>query len=127
MSKRGARLDWRDRDKWPDRLKRAVDKALADDCPAVPPPNLEPDPGGEPQRADVPQKAGTPCRVHFHSIRKRLCDPDGISCKWCLDAIVSLGILPDDNADIVREVSYSQRKTVKGEEEKTIITLTWDE
>lgn len=64
----------------------------------------------------------TPCNIRVHSIRKRLADPDGISCKACLDGITKAGILRDDNAKIVQEISYSQEV---GEDE-TIITIEFD-
>lgn len=59
--------------------------------------------------------------VHFHSIRKRLADPDGIVGKYCLDAIVRAGILADDSTKQVRQVTFSQEQ---GEPEETIITIT---
>ena len=61
--------------------------------------------------------------IHVHSIRKRLCDPDGISAKYAIDAIARSGLLRDDSSKEVKEVTFSQRKTVKGEAEQTIITL----
>ena len=63
----------------------------------------------------------TPVRVHFHSIRKRLADVDGISGKAVLDGIVIAGVLADDSPEFVKQVTYSQEK---GAEEKTIITIT---
>ena len=64
------------------------------------------------------------CRIHVHSLRNRLADPDGISAKAAIDGIVLAGILPDDTSKQVAEVTYSQAKT-KGQE-KTVITLTWE-
>ena len=63
----------------------------------------------------------TPVHIHIHSIRKRLVDPDGVSAKAAIDGLVRCGILLDDSAKLVKEVSYSQEK---GSEEKTLITIT---
>ena len=60
-------------------------------------------------------------RVHFHSVRKRLADSDGISGKACLDGIVEAGILHDDSPAYVKDVTHSQEK---GKEEYTIITIS---
>ena len=60
--------------------------------------------------------------LHIHSIRKRLADPDGISAKAAIDGIVKAGLLEDDSAQHIKEITYSQEK---GSEEKTIITISW--
>ena len=65
----------------------------------------------------------SPVSVHVLSIRKRLADADGISAKYAIDGIVKAGLLADDSPKEVKSVSYSQEKTKKGEEEKTIITI----
>ena len=62
----------------------------------------------------------TPCSIHIHSIRKRLADSDGISGKAVIDGIVHAGLLPDDSAKYIKEVSFSQEK---GKEEITIIEI----
>ena len=59
--------------------------------------------------------------IHIHSRRKRLADSDGISAKAAIDGIVKTGILPDDSAKYVRNVSYSQEK---GDPETTTIILS---
>jgi len=66
------------------------------------------------------------CYVHVHSLRSRLADPDNISAKAILDGIVQEGILEDDSTDQIKEVRFSQEKCKKGQE-KTIITLNWDD
>ena len=82
----------------------------------------------EPYNSDAPlaeeKTAGSnpPYRVHFHSIRHRLADSDGISGKAALDGLVKAGIFPDDSAKHIKEVTYSQEKT-KGPE-ITEITIT---
>jgi len=73
-------------------------------------------------KADEDKADGERCCIHVHSIRKRLADPDGISAKAAIDAIVEAGILADDKAEEVKEVTYSQEK---GEPEHTTITLKW--
>jgi len=63
----------------------------------------------------------TPVHIRIHSVRKRLCDADGISAKAAIDGIVKAGLLQDDSTKFVKEVRYSQEKT-KGPE-YTVITL----
>jgi Holliday junction resolvase RusA-like endonuclease len=59
--------------------------------------------------------------IHVHSRRKRLADPDGISCKAVIDGLREAGILVDDNAKFISEVTHSQELS---KDEETIITLT---
>ena len=59
-------------------------------------------------------------RIHCHSVRKRLVDPDAVSIKAALDGIVEAGVIEDDKAEFVKEISFSQEK---GSDEKTIITI----
>lgn len=61
----------------------------------------------------------SPISLHIHSVRKRLTDPDGVSAKAVIDGIVKAGLLPDDSARYIEEITFSQEK---GEPEKTIIT-----
>ena len=60
------------------------------------------------------------CRIHVHNKRKRLADPKGISDKAAIDGIVVSGILPDDRAEYVKNISESQEKS---QNEETIITI----
>lgn len=69
----------------------------------------------------------SPCHVHFHSLRHRLCDADGISGKAVLDGLVLSGIFPDDSPEYIKEVTYSQEKISRKENEETIITIAWAE
>lgn len=89
------------------------------------PANVEQNPGDALLGEKKAERPDSLCCIHVHSIRKRLTDPDGISAKAAIDALVSCGILPDDSDRYVKEVRYSQEKT-KGEE-KTIITLEWED
>lgn len=68
-----------------------------------------------------------PVSLHIHSRRKRLVDADGISAKAAIDGLVHSGLLQDDSPKYVKEVSYSQEKIEKGEEEETIIEVRIDE
>jgi hypothetical protein len=60
--------------------------------------------------------------IHVHSKQKRLADPDGISAKAAIDGFVIAGLLPDDSAKFIKEVSFTQEKS---EEDETIITIRW--
>jgi Holliday junction resolvase RusA-like endonuclease len=59
-------------------------------------------------------------RIAFHCVRKRLADVDNLSGKAVIDGLVEAGILADDSAEQVAEVTYRQ---TKGKTEKTIITI----
>ena len=52
-------------------------------------------------------------KIHIHSKRKRLADADGISAKAAVDGLVFAGVLKDDSAQYVTEVTYSQEKCKK--------------
>lgn len=60
------------------------------------------------------------CRITVHSRRKRLADPDGISCKAVLDGLGKAGVFADDNASIISEVRYSQELA---KEDETVIIV----
>lgn len=62
----------------------------------------------------------TPVRVHCHTSGKRLGDCDGRSIKAVLDAVVRSGILTDDSAKCVEEVSFTQNA---GNENQTLIKI----
>ena len=68
--------------------------------------------------ADMDKRAS----IRVHSKRRRVADPDGISAKAVIDGLVVAGILGDDSAKFVKEVTFSQ-ETCKVEE--TIIDITW--
>ena len=81
----------------------------------------------EPYNSDAPlaeektSGPNPPYRIHFHSLRHRLADNDGISGKAALDGLVKAGIFPDDSAKYIKSVTHSQEKT-KGEE-MTLISI----
>lgn len=62
------------------------------------------------------------CSIRVHSKRTRLADPDGISCKAVLDGLRKAGVLIDDSAKFVKEVSFSQEVA---KEDETIIDVFW--
>jgi len=65
----------------------------------------------------------SPCSLHIHSRRHRLTDPDGISAKAAIDGLVLAGVLPDDSAKCVSQVTFSQEKIGSQEIEETIIEI----
>jgi len=69
------------------------------------------------------QGLDTRCRIHIHSRRYRLADPDGISGKAAIDGIVNSGILANDSAQEIESVTYSQERIKKSEQEITIIDI----
>lgn len=83
--------------------------------------DMEPNSGNEPLGEEKNKGHDSPCRIHVHSIRRRLADSDGVSGKYAIDGLIHAGILKDDSPKYVKEVSFSQEKT-KGKE-KTIITI----
>jgi len=61
--------------------------------------------------------------IHLHSKRKRFVDPDGISGKALIDGLVHAGVLTNDTAKEIEQVTYSQEKS---KEEITIVEI-WGE
>lgn len=62
-------------------------------------------------------------RIHVHSRRRRLADPDGISVKAAIDGLVKGGILRDDSAKYISAVTFTQEFSKL---EETIIEV-WQE
>lgn len=60
--------------------------------------DMEPDTGDATFRADEAPRFTAPCRLHFHHVRKRLADLDGLSVKAVIDGLVHAGILADDSS-----------------------------
>lgn len=83
--------------------------------------DMEQNTGNGPMEKKPALPFDSPVRIHIHSIRKRLVDPDGISAKAAIDGLIHAGVLRDDSAAEVKEVSYSQEA---GAEEKTILAIT---
>lgn len=82
--------------------------------------NLESNPGDAALRKNETARIPAPCRIHFHHVRGRLADMDGLSVKAVLDGIVHVGVFPDDSPEFIEEISHSQ---AKGKPEKTVITI----
>ena len=89
----------------------------------IPLADLESTPSDEPLAKKKGARSDKRCRVHVHSKRRRLCDPDGISAKAAIDSLVVTGLLPDDSAKYIKEVSFSQEIS---KTEETVIDLIWD-
>jgi len=82
--------------------------------------DLEPDIGHAPMGEEKAPRFDSPVIIRVISYRKRLHDPDGISVKAVLDGIVRAGILSDDSAKQVKQITFESRKS---KEEKTIIEI----
>lgn len=117
MSKRGLRFSDADIRKLPQRVQEQIRSQIAHQTS-----HLESHPKSSPKITNALEITDKGCRIHIHSVRKRLADPDGISAKAAIDAIVVAGLLQDDNAMIVKEVFYSQEK---GDTEETTITIEY--
>lgn len=62
--------------------------------------------------------------VTIYSYRARTCDPDGVSGKAAIDALVHCGVLSDDTTKEVAEIRYPAPIKVKNtEDEKTVIVI----
>src|SRR5690348_11543250 len=73
-------------------------------------PNLEPNAGDGAAPKNQGKKVDQKFRIHLHSRRRRAIDPDGLYSKAAIDGLTEGGILPDDNANVVTSVSYSQER-----------------
>jgi len=73
--------------------------------------------------ADEDKEMDQKCRIHVHSRRRRLADPDGISAKAAIDGLRLGGLLKDDSARYVKSVTFSQELS---EEDETIIGLLFE-
>jgi len=82
--------------------------------------NVESNSGDASVRKESFARFNSRVRIHIHSLRRRLADPDGISAKAAIDGLVKAGILKDDSAKEVAEITYTQEK---GQQEQTIITI----
>jgi hypothetical protein len=103
---------------YPDKGEKKNDRQIA-----VSFANLEPPLGHAPLGTQETPRLDTPCRLHIHSRRHRLTDPDGISAKAAIDGLVLAGVLPDDSAQCVSQVTFSQEKIGSQEIEETVIEI----
>jgi Holliday junction resolvase RusA-like endonuclease len=83
-------------------------------------PNLEPDTGNAVLSKDETPTFHSPVTIRVISYRKLNHDPDGVSVKAVLDGIVALGILTDDSAKQVSEITFESRKS---KDERTTIEI----
>lgn len=104
-----------------DRVCNACKKT--DPRTALPSPHMECPTRHEPVAAKKSARPDTPCRIAIHSRTNRLSDPDGRSCKALLDGLTKAGILRDDSARFVKEVTQSQ--TVTEGDEETEVIIKW--
>lgn len=86
---------------------------------------LERDPSNAPLEASE-GKETHPKRilVRVIAVRKRALDDDNCCEKYAVDCLRFIGAIPDDAPDKVQIIT-TQRKAAKGEEERTIITITY--
>lgn len=55
-----------------------------------------------------PTECNGPIAINFHHFRHRKIDNDNLSGKAMLDALVEIGLLPDDGPDVVYAVTHQQ-------------------
>lgn len=82
--------------------------------------DMEYSPCDEPLAEKKSSRFTTPVCIGVYSYRRRLADTDGISAKAAIDGLVHCGILPSDTAEVVKEITYAQKK-ISGEEYTEII------
>jgi len=70
---------------------------------------------------EVFERLDPPFIITVTSYRRLKHDPDGVSIKALLDGIVRAGLLKDDSWEEIKEIRL---KSIKAEEEKTIIEIT---
>ena len=64
-----------------------------------------------------------PCRIHIHSKRHRLTDPDGVCAKYVIDGLIHCGLLPDDSPHWIQSITFSQEKIASTQDEATVVTI----
>lgn len=82
--------------------------------------DLEQDSGNAALSKNQAPYFGKPVRIHFHHVRNRLADIDGLSVKYAIDALVDGNVLAGDTPLQVAEVTHSQSK---GSPEETRIVI----
>lgn len=106
----------------PDEYRKQAEKALNEDHSPAPTPNLEQHLSNASFSKKAYPRFNGPLSIRIHCKRKRLTDHDNICSKYAIDALVTGGILQDDNPECVKEISYTQEKS---KENYTIIEL-WE-
>jgi hypothetical protein len=89
--------------------------------------NLEPTSGDGPLGPQEGQgfSPQARCRVVVYSYRLRHTDPDGISAKALLDAVIEAGIHQDDSSKFCESFTSKVIKIKKPDEEKTILEIEY--
>lgn len=90
--------------------------------PPVPVADMESTPKLAPKKKNVRQEVYPKYSINVHSKRRRRVDPDGLSAKAAIDGLVLGGILSDDSAAEIAEVTFTQETS---EVEETIIEI-WE-
>lgn len=85
--------------------------------------DLERTAGNEPLAAKGCTPFDSRVSITITSYRSRLADPDGVSAKAAIDALVMCGVLRDDSSKEVEEVRHRQVKVKNKSEEKTVIVI----
>lgn len=65
------------------------------------------------QITNRPTECNGPVAINFHHFRHRKIDNDNLSGKAMLDALVQIGLLPDDSPDVVYAITHQQGKVDK--------------
>lgn len=89
---------------------------------SVPATDMESGSQHEPERANARQAFSKRVYIHIHSKRGTITDPRGIYDKPVVDGIRKSGLLRDDSAPYVKEISESQESS---KIEETIIEI-WE-
>lgn len=98
------------------RAKRWTENDLAAhlarvDLAAVQAAHVERRAGDAAQQAHAGKETHPRFRITVHSRRRRLADPDGLCAKWVIDGLVEGGLLPDDSAQYVEAVTFTQEES----------------
>ena len=94
-------------------------------CLTCPVADMEPNFSDAPLGTEKAEGLAPLCSLHIHSVRYGLTDPDGVSGKAAIDGIVYGGVLQNDSAEFIKEVTYSQEKIKKADgPEITLIEIT---
>ena len=85
--------------------------------------DMESDTGDEPMAKKTAPRFTSQVDIFVDHYRTRFADPDGLSAKAVIDAIVRAGILGDDSTQEVREVRHRQFKVQSISEERTEVQI----
>lgn len=103
------------------RYQEQVRRQLAGDRVPGKTPDVEHGPRHALEGKKEAPRCNGPVDIRVLQRRHKLCDPEGACFKYVLDSLVDCGVLRSDDAESIREVSFTQEKS---ETEETIITIT---